>query len=62
MEYLDSERIILEVQQNPCLYDYRHDDFKYRELRRNAWVNIAMNVVGDQWEDMDKETKENTGE
>lgn len=28
MEHTDSESLILEVEQNPCVYDYKHNDLK----------------------------------
>ncbi|XP_022189062.2 uncharacterized protein LOC111047582 [Nilaparvata lugens] len=58
MDMLDSEMIISEVQRYPCVYDYDDPDYRNQKLRRNAWMSIAMNVVGEQWDDMDKETKE----
>lgn len=37
------------------------EGFKNWDLRRNAWIQI-LNVVGEQWEDMDAEMKQNIGE
>ncbi|GBM33428.1 hypothetical protein AVEN_55763-2 [Araneus ventricosus] len=55
--YLDSELIILEVEKYPCLYDIRRHDFKNREIRNDAWMAVAKNVVGEEWGQMGEATK-----
>lgn len=61
MEYIDSERLILEVKHHPCLYNVKNKDFKNRELKRFALKTVTMNVVGGQWEEMDENSKDEIG-
>ena len=58
---LDSELIILEVQKYPCIYDTRNIDFKNREQKRDAWMAITKNVVGEKWDEMDENRKSDVG-
>ncbi|XP_014274060.1 uncharacterized protein [Halyomorpha halys] len=60
MEFLDSDLIILEVQKFPCLYDTSNFNFKNREMRREAWMTVTKNVMGEKWEQFDENTRSNT--
>ncbi|GBM14336.1 hypothetical protein AVEN_55332-1 [Araneus ventricosus] len=44
---LDSELMILEFEKYPYLYDSRHNDFKNRELKKDAWMAVTKNVIGE---------------
>ncbi|GBN01342.1 hypothetical protein AVEN_40086-1, partial [Araneus ventricosus] len=60
MEYcLDSELMILEVEKYPYLYDSRHNDFKNRELKKDAWMAVTKNVIGEKWDQMVEKTRFN---
>ncbi|GBM15999.1 hypothetical protein AVEN_108594-1 [Araneus ventricosus] len=60
MEYcLDSELMILEVEKYPYLYDSRHNDFKNHELKKDAWMAVTKNVIGEKWNQMDEKTRSN---
>ncbi|GBL75501.1 hypothetical protein AVEN_22305-1, partial [Araneus ventricosus] len=60
MEYcLDSEHMIFEVEKYPYLYDSRHNDFKNRELKKDAWMAVTKNVIGEKWDQMDEKTRSN---
>ncbi|GBM02811.1 hypothetical protein AVEN_51996-1 [Araneus ventricosus] len=62
MEYcLDSELMILEVEKYPYLYDLRHNDFKNRELKKDAWMAVTKNVIEEKWDQMDEKTRSNVG-
>ncbi|GBO09956.1 hypothetical protein AVEN_92069-1 [Araneus ventricosus] len=62
MEYcLDSELMILEVEKYPYLYDSRHNDFKNRELKKDAWMAVTKNVIEEKWDQMDEKTRSNVG-
>lgn len=60
--YLDSELIILEIEKYPYLNDKRHSDFKNRELKRDAWMAVTKNVLGEKWDKMDEKRKSNVGQ
>ncbi|GBM03057.1 hypothetical protein AVEN_14566-1 [Araneus ventricosus] len=60
MEYcLDSELMFLEVEKYPYLYDSRHNHFKNRELKKDAWMAVTKNVIGEKWDQMDEKTRSN---
>ena len=35
------EELIVAVQQNPCLYDKKHVDYKDKFVRENTWKKIT---------------------
>ncbi|GBN01812.1 hypothetical protein AVEN_31911-1 [Araneus ventricosus] len=53
--------MILEVEKYPYLYDSRHNDFKNRELKKDAWMAVTKNVIGEKWDQMDEKTRSNVG-
>lgn len=61
MDYLDSEIIIMTVQNHPCLYDRNNPDYKNRDVKREAWVEVTSVVVGELWSKIDNEKKTNIG-
>ncbi|GBM89586.1 hypothetical protein AVEN_258652-1 [Araneus ventricosus] len=56
-DYLDSERIIQEVEKYPNLYDTRVNEFPNRELKKLAWMAVTRSVVGEKWDQMDEITR-----
>ncbi|GBM12451.1 hypothetical protein AVEN_264583-1 [Araneus ventricosus] len=54
--------MILEVEKYPYLYDSRHNDFKNRELKKDAWMAVTKNVIGEKWDQMDEKTRSNVVE
>lgn len=40
MERIDSENIFWELEQNPCIYNCKHNDLKNRELMGEVHDNI----------------------
>ena len=38
---LDTEVLINLVRERPCLYDYRHKDYKRTDIKQNNWEEIA---------------------
>lgn len=49
MEHIDSENLILEVEQHSCIYGCKLKDFTIfsnRELKRSSWQSITMTVIG----------------
>lgn len=61
MEFLDSEMIILEVQKFVYLYDTCDINFKNREMKRDAWMMVTKNVMGEKWDQVDENTRSNIG-
>ncbi|GBN88286.1 hypothetical protein AVEN_74438-1 [Araneus ventricosus] len=49
--------MILEVEKYPYLYDSRLNDYKNRELKKDAWMAVTKNVIGEKWDQMDEETR-----
>lgn len=41
---MDDEKLIEFVRNCPCLYEKTHTDFKNREKRSRAWMEIAKNL------------------
>lgn len=61
ISYIDSERIILEIERRPCLYDTKCETYKNRMLKVDSWLSVAQNVVGEKWNDMTNEEKNACG-
>lgn len=57
MEHVDSERVILEVEKYPCLYNTRCDTYKNRSIKQEAWISVTRRIVGDKWEEMSNEDR-----
>lgn len=41
---MDDKKLIESVRNCPCLYDKTHKDFKDREKKRRAWIEVANNL------------------
>lgn len=45
--FIDSQRVIKEVVNYPCLYNPRCDEYKNRALKNEIWGHVTRRVVGD---------------
>ncbi|XP_058983450.1 transcription factor Adf-1-like isoform X2 [Musca domestica] len=45
---MDDKKLIESVRNCPCLYDKTHKDFKDREKKRRAWIEVANNLDVDE--------------
>ncbi|KAF6212148.1 hypothetical protein GE061_012669, partial [Apolygus lucorum] len=56
---LNNERLIVEVQKYPCLYNIDHEEYRNKELKNLCWVIVAQRVLNNEkWDELsDLETK-----
>ncbi|GBP40872.1 hypothetical protein EVAR_88933_1 [Eumeta japonica] len=43
----DTEHLIIAVEQYPCLWDTRHEDYHNRDIKDMAWQDIAKEIFSD---------------
>ncbi|XP_067000762.1 uncharacterized protein [Anabrus simplex] len=61
MDFIDSELLILEVQKHPCVYDMKNQGYKDRDVKARAWTTISKALVGEKWEELEPEERNNIG-
>lgn len=60
---IDSEMLIIEVQNFPCIYDPRCEDYKNRISKQKAWMEIIRNITEENvWNNLTNEQKNHFGE
>lgn len=61
MSIIDTERVILEVQCRPVLWDMSNDFYKDRDARQAAWLEICKELY-ENFEGFSDAEKKSTGE
>ena len=42
---INKEKLIKSVEKHPCIYDTTRPDYKYEEMRENAWKEVCAEVL-----------------
>lgn len=48
--FIDSELVILQVQENECIYNLKGIDYKNCSAMVSAWKNISTFLMGEKWD------------
>jgi len=56
----DTEKMILEIQNFPCLWDMSSPSYNDRDLKRSCWHKVAESLYPE-WGNLDEKEKEEKG-
>lgn len=57
---IDTELLISLIEQNRCIWDTSHEEYKNRDLKQKAFEHVASVVVPN-YEDLSQEEKQSAG-
>lgn len=56
----DTEKLIVEVEKRPALYDVLSKEYSNRNVKAQCWMEVGA-AVHDNWEEMTTEMKDTAG-
>lgn len=57
----DTEKFIILIESNPCLWDMTRNDYMDRNVKNTCWYNVAESMYTGNWSELSDTQKEENG-